>query len=184
MSREVVVDLEVTDQFPVYGFDGYSRISGLIQADFDVTIYKNGIVQSAYPFIISEISNGEYRFRFTPNSTGFWMVVVGNEDYMQWRDGEYDVVLASKIEDIYNMVKRVLGLVHENMFIDETEYDENGQLVSARIRLFNSKDDVEMATDGGTSPPDPVPIATYIYVAEWEGINQYKTFLQVLDNPT
>ena len=184
MSRDVIVNTLVTDQFPIYDIDGYAHVSGLVQEDFDVTIYHNGSIKPSYSFIISEILEGEYRFRFTPNLIGYWAVVIGNERYMQWREGSFDVAEASQISDIYEMVQRTLGLVHENMFIDTTIYDSNGQLTSARIIIFASKDDAELATDGGSSPPDPVPIATYVYTAVWNALNQYKTFLQVRDDPT
>lgn len=181
MGREVPVNIEVVDQFPVYDTDGYTRISGMVQGDFTIIVYYNGVVQVAYPVTITEISSGEYKTTFTPNAVGFWVVVIGTSAYLQWREGEYDVVEASPINDLYAMVKRVLGLTHENMRIDETSYDADGQLTSARIRLFNDSADALASTEGGTSPPDPVPLATYTYTAVWEGINKYKTFLQVLE---
>ena len=34
-------------------------------------------------------------------------------------------------------IDKILGLVHQNILIDETEYDDYGNLASARVRLFH-----------------------------------------------
>jgi len=88
------------------------------------------------------------------------------------------------MDEIYDLVKRALGLIHENIFIDETVYDANGQMTSGRVRLFNSKTDVDAATDGGSPPPggtDPEHFAAYLITVVWEGLNQYKIFKQTLE---
>jgi len=41
------------------------------------------------------------------------------------------------INEINNDLKRVLGLMHENIFIDEPVYDEGNNLVSARVRIYS-----------------------------------------------
>lgn len=183
MARQLPVNEPVTDQFPVYELDEWTKHSGLIQSDFDVTIYLDGFVQVAHPFTIGEIgASGEYKVIFTPTSVGGWLMDIRipynqSEWYMQ-----VDAVEGG-VTDIYAMVRRALGLIHENIYIDETVYDPNGQMVSSRVRLFASAADVDLATDGGSSPPDPDPIAVYRVDVVWEGVNQYQIFKQKLTLP-
>jgi len=185
MSRELPVNVGVIDQFPVWEPDGSGqKHSGLTIGDFTVTIFHDGVEQTGYVYGIAEIDNlGEYRISWTPNATGFWLVEVLIDYNLQVWYEEYDVVDASQSE-IYQMVARALGLVHENIFIDTTSYDADGQLVAARVRLFESKADVELATDGGQPPPagtDPEHLAEYTIGITWEGTNRYKVFKQVLE---
>jgi hypothetical protein len=185
MSRELPVNIGATDQFPVWEPDGSGqKHSGLVIGDFTVTIFKDGVEQTAYAYGIAEIGVlGEYRLTWTPDDTGFWLVEVLIDYNLQAWYGEYDVVDASQ-SDIYEMVRRALGLMHENIFIDSTSYDADGQLVAGRVRLFDSKADTELATDGGEPPPggtDPQHLDEYTIGVSWKGPNRYKVFKQVLE---
>jgi hypothetical protein len=95
VSREVRVDLLVTDQLPVYDVDGITKVAGLTTGDFGINVYANGVLQVAHPVTLSEIGAGEYKVEFTPDAVGFWVLVVkvlfsGAE----WQ-GEYEVVKAT-----------------------------------------------------------------------------------------
>ena len=184
MGRELPVSVEVIDQFPVFEVDGYTPHSGLVQSDFDVQIFKNGIEQVAHAFTIAEIgSTGHYRLSFTPATVGFWRPVVSVPYSMAVWGAEYDIV-DEAASNIYQMVRRALGLIHENIYIDETVYDLDSQLETARVRLFSSAADVDLATDGGSPPPggtDPQHIAAYQITTVWEGVNRYKIFKQKLE---
>lgn len=100
---------------------------------------------------------GRYEATYIPTIAGIESVV-----YVTYSDAghtvesaEYDraveqlVIAASGLDQISEMVTRILGLVHENVFIDNTVHDAMSNLVSARIRVFDSKINVEAATDGG-----------------------------------
>lgn len=181
MARELPVNIDAVDQFPVFDFDGINKKSGLGASDFDVKIYKDGALQGAYSYTISEIgTTGDYKIEWIPGSVGYWVIEVYIQYNYEWWGGEYDVFEGSQT-DIYEMVRRALGLIHENIFIDETVYNVNNQLVSARVRVFDSKTDCDNATDGGNPPVDPEAIATYQVTTEWEGINKYKIFKQTLE---
>jgi hypothetical protein len=185
MSRELPVNIGVNDQLPVWEPDGSGqKHSGLLIGDFTVTVFKDGVVQTGYAYDIQEIDSlGEYHLTWTPDTTGFWLVEVLIQYNLQDWSGEYDVVDASQ-SDIYQMVRKALGLVHENIFIDSTVYDADGQLVTGRVRLFDSKADVGLATDGGEPPPggtDPQHLAKYTIGVTWYGPNRYKIFKQVLE---
>jgi hypothetical protein len=173
MSREIRVGADVIDQFPIFGVDGYTKKSG--ETSFVSTVWKNGVVDSTAVAIAEIESSGEYRVEFVPDSVGFWMVeVLINYNKEIW-NGEYDVRIGT-VADLYEMLQRVLGLNHENIFIDNTEYDPNTQLVLARVRLFDSKAHCDAATDGGSETAGL--IATYQLTTVWEGINRFQTFKQ------
>lgn len=181
MSRELPVNVEVVDQFPVFEPDNFTKHSGLSGGDFAVTIWHDGSVKTGYPYTIAEIgTDGEYQFRFTPDAIGFWLVEVAVDYSLQIEGGEYDIGEAST-STLYALLRRALGRIGENILIDETEFDINGQMTNCRFRAFESKADTEAATDGGTSPPDPTPIATWTLETVWEGINEIKTTRQVLE---
>jgi hypothetical protein len=77
MSRDVNIDEVAYDQFSVYEADGYTKHSGLLQADFDIILWHNGVVNITQAVTISEIgTSGEYKTEFTPNQIGYWELEV------------------------------------------------------------------------------------------------------------
>ena len=66
---------------------------------------------------------------------------------------------------------KVLGLVHQNIQIDQTQYDQDGNLVSARIRLWE---------EGANVGSDVVtPLATYIMSCGSNGASKFTYWKQV-----
>ncbi len=51
-------------------------------------------------------------------------------------------IIQSSIDLIQTDLKRVLGLMHENIYIDNTTYDEFNNLVTARVRIYSNSNDV------------------------------------------
>jgi len=175
-SRQIRVGDPVVDHFPVFDLDGYTKKSG--ETTFTSVLWKDGI-ESAVSVSISEISSsGEYKVSFTPDTIGVWSVQVFVNYNKDWWGAEY-VASAENLADIYAMVRRLLGLSHENIFIDETQYDADGQLVTARVRLFDSKTNCDAATDGGSETTGL--IATYSLQTNWEAINEFQIFKQTLE---
>jgi len=76
----------------------------------------------------------------------------------------------------HNNAQRLMGLNHENAYIDLTNFDAYGQLISARIRMFDSKQHCDAATSGGNETVGL--IASYNMTTAWEGANQYDYFKQ------
>lgn len=121
---------------------------------------------------------GRYEAAWIPSSTGVYtahFIVyddVGHtiESIVYTREAEQMVVTVNDTDDIALMMVRVLGLVHENVFIDNTVHDINGQLVAARVRVFSSKAYVELATDGGTETDGLVSTYEMSTVYEGQGI--------------
>jgi len=103
-------------------------------------------------------ARGRYEAEYTPTDVGVLSSVfivyadAGRtiENIYYTREVEQIFVTASGIDDLAAKLIRVLGLVHENAFIDNTVHDSFGQLVAARVRIFDSKAHVELATDGGS----------------------------------
>jgi len=112
-------------------------------------------------------ARGRYEAEYTPTFVGVLssvFIVYSDTDHTienitYTREVEQIFVTASGIDDLAAKLVRILGLVHENAFIDDTVHDATGQLLSARVRIFDSKEHVELATDGGTETDGLV--ATY-----------------------
>ena len=90
------------------------------------------------------------------------------------REQEQLVVTQYGIDDLAIKLIRVLGLVHENAFIDNTVHDPFGQLVAARVRIFDSKEHCEAATDGGSETLGL--IATYEIATTYESQGRMGTY--------
>jgi hypothetical protein len=79
-------------------------------------------------------------------------------------------IIDSKCTEISNDLKRVLGLVHENIFIDLPSYDDNSNLISARLRIYSSPSSV------GTNNNI---LATYIIESDSSGPGKFTNWKQV-----
>jgi len=177
MTRQIIVGEEVKDHFPLFDLNNPGvKKSG--ETSFTSYLWKDNAV-SAVPVTVSEIgSSGEYAVAFTPDSEGVWSVqVIADYSKDAW-GGEYLAATGGQ-QDIVDMLHRVLGLNKENLFVDNTAFDPNGQLVSCRFRLFDSKTNCDLATDGGSETTGL--IATYNFENTWEGLNQFKFFKQTLE---
>jgi len=165
--------VEIVSVFSVFDIDGYSKKSG--ETSF-VTILRKDGVDSGVSVSVSEIgSSGDYRVSFTPDTKGRWSLQVYSSYSHDWFVEEYNVYSAN-IEDIYDMVRRLLGLGHENIFIDNTEYNDDGQLINARVRLFDSKSNCDAATDGGSETTGL--LAAYRLDSTWDSVNEFNVFKQ------
>lgn len=67
-----------------------------------------------------------------------------------------------KIGNFLDTLLRIVALQKENYFIDQTNYNTEGLLLSGRIRLFRTKAEVLAATDGGVGEGE---FATYTLVS-------------------
>ena len=166
--------IEVRDHFPLISLDdGYSKKSG--EMVFTSYLWKDNAV-SAVPVTVAEIgSSGEYGVSFTPDSEGVWSVQV-LADYNKDLWGSEYLAATGGQQDVVDMLKRLLGLSQENIFIDNTDFDPDTQLVTSRVRIFDSRANCDLATDGGSETQGL--IATYLESSTWEGINQLRTYKQ------
>jgi hypothetical protein len=51
-------------------------------------------------------------------------------------------IINNDLNSIENDVKRILGLVHENLYIDNTQYDDFNNLISGRLRIYSDSNSV------------------------------------------
>jgi hypothetical protein len=147
-------------------------------------IYAPGSAVPSNVLDLPHLAKGRYEASWTPAVVGEYVVL-----YLTYSDGVHtslnsrysreldkievidsDTVLAN----IEQMLLRILGLSQENTFRDNTIFDQCGQLLGARIRIFDSKINCESATDGGGETTGL--IATYTMTAEFEGVNKLKTY--------
>jgi hypothetical protein len=73
---DVVTGSPVADVFSAFEADGYTKRSGLVLADFAISVFRNGV-----PFVTSvtvvEISvTGDYKLQFTPPSDATYQIQV------------------------------------------------------------------------------------------------------------
>lgn len=172
--REAKVNVEIVDQFSVFDFDGTSKVSGL--SGFNVSVWCNAVPRVRVVDVVEIGSSGEYRFAFTPDIVGVWKVEIIVGFTADVFASEFMVMLGTST-DVYEDVKRLLGLNHENIFIDRTVYDANSQMIGARVRLFASREECDLATSNGDEM-DGV-IATYELSTTWDAINKFNVFKQV-----
>ena len=86
-------------------------------------------------------------------------------------DDEFPAILTEQLEIAIDKTKidRILGLVHENMYIDQCTYDAGNNLVRARLRIYESVADV--GTDNGV-------IGSYRIRSVPRGMGMFTTWYQ------
>jgi len=148
-------------------------------------IYAQGSATPTTTVDLVHKAQGRYYAAWTPVTTGVFTAVfivyadAGHtiESIMYGRSMEQIQVAQTAMDDLATLLTRVLGLVHENVFIDNTTY-VSGILTAARLRIFNSRATCEAATDGGSETGGLV--ATYAIAAATEaGSSDLKTYRMV-----
>lgn len=106
----------------------------------------------------------------------------GNENYIDdlGASGEYDSKLdnintnvlgvSATVVENQDDIKRLLGLMHENIYIDNPVYDGQNNLTSARVRIYSSAGSVGTTSD---------VIGTYEITAPGDGAGKFTSWKQV-----
>ena len=76
------------------------------------------------------------------------------------------------LSDLRDDVKRLLGLSHENMNIDQMVYDDNNNLISSRVRIYSNRTDADNGTNNNI-------IATYRFEGNAEGPGTWTLWKQI-----
>ena len=128
----------VNEEFTVID-DHYNLIRELVDGDFSKNIYdSNGNeVSDTISVVVSELGNGNYRALFTPNVVGDWYLVIHHPVYFPWGKGGSIKVKNNDVDSITDILVRIVGLEQENQYIDNTSYDDEDNLISCRIRLYD-----------------------------------------------
>jgi len=153
-----------------------TQVTGLNDSDFTKSLLKDGS-NASESISISEKGDGMYYISFTPESTGYYEWKVSHSTYEPNGWYEYYTIvnydtddISSSLTDIGLNLQRTLGLTQENSYIDNTTYDVNGNLLTARIRIYTGSEYV-----GTTSEI----IATYNSTSTYNASSQLLTY-QVL----
>jgi hypothetical protein len=189
--RHIAAGDPVVDMFPVFEDDGYTKHSGLVGGDFTTKVWRDGSPFPLAVVVTEEDASGEYVVGYVPPGDGYWKIEIF-VDYN--KDIWISEVIAGdgSIENIYATLQqimdggtglfdpatdslhimaadlsRILGLLHHNAILDNQTYDANNQLISARLRVFDTAAHVP-ATPGGSETLGL--LHEYTIEAEWDGL--------------
>lgn len=166
-----VKDKPVDEHFTVSDAAG-NLISGLDSSSFTVYLYDpaGAEVQGTKSDFFTELGDGSYKYIFTPDVNGVWYANVTHPVYFPWGKTDDIYVDTADLSGIYEIVRRTLGLVHHNMYIDEAVYDETGNMVSARVRIYS---------DAASVGTDTNVVETYLITADGTACGQFSYWQQV-----
>jgi len=94
---------------------------------------------------------GSYTDTLIPSAS--WLTQEVGSYLIAWSiadtDDDFPTIITEPLEISIdkNKIDRILGLVHENIYIDQTVFDEYGNMVSARLRIY--EDSVNVSTNNG-----------------------------------
>ena len=92
----------------------------------------------------------------------------GNENYINDIENMFDNNII--LNGIQTDLKKTLGLMHENIYIDETIYDAHGNLSDARVRIYSNS--------GSVGTVDDV-IGTYMITSVGDGAGRFASWRQI-----
>ena len=167
-----VINQQVEEHFTVADKHG-NLISGIdTTAELTVYVYNPNAaeVESIVGNGFVELGDGNYKYLFTPNLEGTWYVVITHPTYFPWGKTDDVQVFNSDISAVYDAVIRTLGLVHHNIYIDNTDYDEFGNMTSGRLRIYS-----DAASVGSNSNV----IETYLITADGTECGKFSYWKQV-----
>jgi hypothetical protein len=169
----------------------------LVLADGDVAqyprvkIYQPAVASPVATLNLGHVVEGMYETSWLPPATGTYHAV-----YTVYQDSGHTVlsdryskeldqlIVRDDLEQqILTLVTRIeaevelLSLQDENSYIDNPVYDDCCQVLSSRIRVFDTKAHCEAATDGGSETLGL--LATYQVVVDYEGPAKMKTYRKV-----
>jgi len=136
LSIEGQVGIDIIDLFPVWQLDGYTKKSG--ETSFDVTLWKDGIVNSATVTITETMSSGMYEARFIPDELGFWYLEVKIPYNGQVWKGEYNIGLDHPEAQMNVAYDDDTSILYMSVWMDrEGESVEASELVSCEVKLYD-----------------------------------------------
>lgn len=167
-----VKDRLANEHFTVSDSDG-NLISEIDSSSFIVYVYDSDnleVANSVNGYFIN-LGNGSYKYSFTPNKIGVWYVVVTHALYFPWGKSDDVYVDTEDLSGVYDIVIRTLGLVHHNVYIDNTIYDDQNNMISARLRIYSDKASVGTDLD---------VIESYLLTADGTDCGKFNYWQQVV----
>ena len=167
-----VLNKLVSEHFTIVDSNG-NPVIGVPPASITLFVYNpSGTeISAGVGGIVSELSDGNYKYTFTPNSLGTWYVMATHPTYFPWGKTDDVQVFNIDLDGIYDAAEKTLGLSRHNMFIDDPTYDEFGNMTSARVRTYTNSASV------GTSNN---VIETYRITADGTECGQFSFWKQVV----
>lgn len=131
----------------------------------DARVYdKNGVLVTTLS--LSHTVEGLYVVGYVPPAEGYFTII-----YQLFTDPAKTIpamldrgVEMLDVSDERTNIKRILGLVHENSVVDMQTYNGTGQLLTARIRNYDSKTNADLAGATGL-------LFTWFLTATYSGLN-------------
>ncbi len=154
----------VYEDFVVVDSTGADFVVGIDITEFSSFIYDND--RNLYSGVTNfyELGNGAYRCEFFPDSTGSYFITVTHPTYFPTGKSNTALIYTSDL----NILTRIAGLMQENYSVDQTVFDTNGNMVSSRIRLYDSA--LNVGSGNGV-------IASYNMIATYDtGTNQMTSY--------
>lgn len=138
----------IKEDFTVVNLD-QTPVSGLDSTAFTILLFNpnDTEVGSSIIVTITELGQGNYRAKFTPNMVGIWYLIIKHDTYFAAGKADTIQIFANDFDSITSLINRVLGLVQENFYIDQTLYDSNNNLIQSRIRTYTTNIDVGTETN-------------------------------------
>ena len=138
----------VTDQFAVFEDDGITKHTGLLQADFDIVVWQNGIVQ-ALAVTVTEIgTSGEYKLVYTPPTAGYWKIELFSDFTEEYYQSLAAVGIGASLSGLKGDTELILALLHMNSMLDQQVFNLAGDMTNARLRSFNAPGNVPPVPGG------------------------------------
>jgi hypothetical protein len=147
-------------------------VTGLIDSDFSRDLYDpvGNEISDTIVVTITELSSGHYRASFTPSMSGDYFLSVYHQTYFPWGKTGTIKIYNENFDSLGESQSLVLGLVHQNIYIDNTTYDINNNLVGARVRIYSNPSSVGTTND---------VIGIYEIASISEGPGKFKTWRQI-----
>jgi len=166
-----VKDNPVDEHFTVSDSNG-NLVAGIDSSSFTVYVYdpSDAEVSGSVNGSFTDLGNGNYKYTFTPDANGVWYVTITQPTYFSWGKSDDVYVDSANLSSIYEIVRKTLGLVHHNMYIDEPVYDEAGNMISARVRIYSDSASVGSNTN---------VIETYLITSDGTECGQFNYWQQV-----
>lgn len=149
----------------------------ILAADGRTDLYGQIRIYNATGMLVSSLNidhmnEGIYGTTWTPSLEGYFSYVGELYlDSMRVIESGYEKVAETvDVNSAKAMLLRILGLQHENTFIDNQAYDGNRNLLSARVRSYDSPTN---ATAAGTTGL----VATYAVTATYDGQSRLNSYL-------
>lgn len=103
--------------------------------------------QSVISVNLSYASNGLYVGTYTPTSVGIYTVIYSmyTDQEMTQSAGYDNEAETIDVNDDRSNIARLLGLMYENSVFDQQVYNAQNNVVSGRIRAYDSRANAELA---------------------------------------